>query len=152
MRRVPVALLFLLALIVSLAPSATGAGGGVVISQVYGGGGNAGATYANDFLELFNPGASSVDLSGWTIQYATSAGTSWQATPLTGSIGAGRYYLVQLASTAAVGAALPTMAAPTTQTIHQLFFILFSYSSLLRFYSQLNWVTSFSPPARSQLL
>lgn len=117
MRRVPVALLFLLALIVSLAPSATGAGGGVVISQVYGGGGNAGATYANDFVELFNPGASSVDLTGWTIQYATSAGTSWQATPLTGSIGAGRYYLVQLASTAAVGAALPTPDATGTTNL-----------------------------------
>ena len=27
----------------------------VVISQVYGGGGNAGATLTNDFIELFNP-------------------------------------------------------------------------------------------------
>jgi hypothetical protein len=117
MRRVPVPLLFLLALIVSLAPSATGAGSGIVVSQVYGGGGNAGATYANDFVELFNPGSSSVDVSGWTIQYATSAGTSWQTTPLAGSIGAGRYYLVQLASTAAVGAALPTPDATGTTNL-----------------------------------
>ncbi len=31
---------------------------GVVISQVYGGGGNSGATLKNDFIELFNAGAS----------------------------------------------------------------------------------------------
>jgi lamin tail-like protein len=117
MRRVPVALLFLLALIVALAPAATGAGSGVVISQVYGGGGNSGATYANDFVELFNPGSSTVDVSGWTIQYATSAGTSWQATPLSGSIAAGHYYLVQLASTAAVGSALPTPDATGTTNL-----------------------------------
>ncbi|MEQ1530867.1 MAG: hypothetical protein ABL925_16240, partial [Methylococcales bacterium] len=28
----------------------------IVISQVYGGGGNTGATYKNDFIELFNRG------------------------------------------------------------------------------------------------
>src|SRR6476661_1608351 len=54
MRRVPVALLILLAFIASLAPSAVGASPGVVLSQVYAGGGNAGATYTNDFVELFN--------------------------------------------------------------------------------------------------
>ena len=29
----------------------------IVISQVYGGGGNAGATYTNDFIELYNRGS-----------------------------------------------------------------------------------------------
>ncbi len=95
-------------------PFARGATANVVVSQVYGGGGNAGATYANDFVELLNRGSSAVDVTGWTIQYASSTATSWQATPLTGSIQPGRYYLVQLASTAAVGAALP--AAETTGT------------------------------------
>jgi hypothetical protein len=117
MRRVPVVLLFLLALIASLVPAATGAGAGPVISQVYGGGGNAGAAYANDFVELFNPGTVNVDLTGWTLQYATSAGTTWQATPLSGSIAPGRYYLVQLASTAAVGAALPAPDATGTTNL-----------------------------------
>jgi hypothetical protein len=46
------------------------------ISQVYGGGGNAGATYKNDFIEIFR-GDTSVDVSAWSVQYA-SAGTSWQ--------------------------------------------------------------------------
>ena len=40
------------------------------------------------------------------VQYASAASTSWSATPLSGSIQPGRHYLVQLASTAAVGAAL----------------------------------------------
>src|SRR5688572_27534580 len=56
----------------------------VVISQVYGGGGNAGASLTHDFVELFNAGAVSVSLTGWSLQYATSAGTSWQSTALTG--------------------------------------------------------------------
>jgi hypothetical protein len=40
----------------------------VVISQVYGGGGNSGATLKNDFIELFNLGTSAVDLTGWSVQ------------------------------------------------------------------------------------
>ena len=75
----------------------------MVVSQVYGGGGNSGATYANDFVELFNRGATAVDLGTWSIQYASATGTSWQVTPLTGSVQPGKYFLVQLASAAAVG-------------------------------------------------
>ena len=48
----------------------------VVISQVYGGGGNTGAPYRNDFIELFNAGNSTVSLAGWSVQYASSSGTS----------------------------------------------------------------------------
>ena len=55
------------------------------VSQVYGGGGNAGATYTNDFIELFNAGAGSINLSGWSVQYASATGTSWQVTNLSGS-------------------------------------------------------------------
>ncbi len=67
----------------------------LVVSEVYGGGGNSGATYTNDFIELHNPTASSVSVAGWSVQYASSAGTSWAVTPLTGSIPAGGRYLVQ---------------------------------------------------------
>jgi hypothetical protein len=81
---------------------------GVVISQVFAGGGNAGAPFTNDYVELFNGGASSVDLSGWTIQYASAASTSWQATPLSGTLAPGRYVLVQLASGGTAGVALAT--------------------------------------------
>ncbi len=47
----------------------------VVISQVYGGGGNSGGIYKNDFVELFNMTANPIDISGWTIQYGSAAGT-----------------------------------------------------------------------------
>jgi beta-lactamase superfamily II metal-dependent hydrolase len=80
----------------------------VVISQVYGGGGNGGATYRNDFIELFNPTGGTVSLTGWSVQYASATGSSWQVTNLTGSIAPGHYYLVQESSNAAVGAVLPT--------------------------------------------
>ena len=70
----------------------------IVISQVYGGGGNSGATYKNDFVELYNRGAAAVSVDGWTIQYASSAGSTWQKTTLSGLIQPGRYYLVQEAA------------------------------------------------------
>ena len=36
----------------------------LVISQVYGGGGNSGSKYKNDFIEIFNRGTTAVSLSG----------------------------------------------------------------------------------------
>lgn len=67
----------------------------IVISQIYGGGGNSGAALKNDYIELFNRGNTTVILSGWTVQYASASGTAWDSTPLTGSIAPGHYYLVQ---------------------------------------------------------
>jgi hypothetical protein len=46
----------------------------VVISQVYGAGGNGGAIYQNDFVELFNRSSSPVSLAGWSVQYGSSTG------------------------------------------------------------------------------
>ena len=84
------------AVVLALTGAATGAGSpSVVISQVYGGGGNSGATYKNDFVELFNRGSTTVSLTGWSVQYAAAAGTTWSRTDLTGSIAPGHYYLVQ---------------------------------------------------------
>src|SRR6185312_10311499 len=40
--------------------------GEVVISEVYGGGGNAGATFKNDFIELYNRTDHSITLDGWS--------------------------------------------------------------------------------------
>jgi hypothetical protein len=94
----------------------TNSSSSVVISQVYGGGGNAGATYTNDYVELFNRSNATVDISGWTIQYASASGDFNNfATLGTGlSIAPGKYFLVQLASNAAVGVALPTPDAMFT--------------------------------------
>ena len=81
----------------------------IVISQVYGGGGNAGAPFTHDFIELFNQGATTVSLAGWSVQYASSNGNTWQVTSLSGSIEPGGYYLVQEAQgTSGSGSPLPT--------------------------------------------
>jgi DNA/RNA endonuclease G (NUC1) len=80
----------------------------IVISQVYGGGGNAGAQWTNDYIELFNRGSSPVNVTGWSVQYASAAGTSWQVTTLSGTIAPGKYYLVQEAAGAATPMPLPT--------------------------------------------
>jgi predicted extracellular nuclease len=79
----------------------------VVISQVYGGGGNSGATFKNDFIELYNRGSAAVNLTGWTVQYASSTGTSWQVTTLSGTISPGKYYLVQEAAGSGGSVSLP---------------------------------------------
>jgi hypothetical protein len=119
MSRVAVLVLLVLAVAggVLAVPAARSASPDVVVSQVYSGGGNAGASFQNDFVELFNRGSTAIDVAGWTIQYASASGSSWQSTPLTGSIAPGRHYLVQLASAAAVGAVLPTPDAIGTTNL-----------------------------------
>ena len=69
--------------------------GDAVISQVYGGGGNSGSVFTNDFIEIFNPGPDPVNLAGWSVQYGSSAGTTWSVTALAGTVAPGRYHLVQ---------------------------------------------------------
>jgi predicted extracellular nuclease len=91
----------------------------VVISQVYGGGGNAGATLTHDFIELFNPGTAPVSLAGWSVQYAPSTGIgTWQVTPLSGTIAAGGYYLVQEAAGSGGTTVLPAPDARGTISIN----------------------------------
>jgi hypothetical protein len=81
----------------------------VVISQVYGGGGNSGAIYTNDFIEIFNRGSVAQDLTGWSVQYASAAGTTWAVQPLTAfTLQPGQYYLIQCAAGTNTFAALPT--------------------------------------------
>ncbi|QNE22485.1 nuclease [Kribbella qitaiheensis] len=80
----------------------------VVITEVYGGGGNSGAPYTNDFIELTNNSSSPVDVTGWSLQYASSAGVSWtNKINLTGTIAPGGAYLAQGASGGANGLPLP---------------------------------------------
>ena len=86
----------------------------VVVSQVYGGGGNSGSTYTHDFIELHNRGAAAVDLTGWSVQYAAAAGTLWQVTVLSGAIAPGGYYLIQEAQGAGGSLGLPTPDATGT--------------------------------------
>lgn len=87
----------------------------IVISQVYGGGGNTGATFTHDFIELFNRGSQPVSLAGWSLQYASASGSSnFGATPtlitelpdLT--LDPGQYLLVQQARGSGGTRPLPT--------------------------------------------
>jgi hypothetical protein len=95
----------------------------ITISQIYGGGGNASATYSADFVELFNRSTSAVDVTNWTIQYqpaATTSGAAWAINRIcptgTCSIAPGHYYLVQLGSGGSTGAALSPDATPASAT------------------------------------
>ena len=86
----------------------------IVISQVYGGGGNTGAPYTHDFVELFNRSNMPVALDMLSLQYTSATGTgSFGATaqqlstfPSGASLQPGRYYLVQL-SGGSIGTTLP---------------------------------------------
>jgi hypothetical protein len=83
---------------------------GVVISALYGAGGNTGATWQYDFVELFNRGTTSVSLSGMSLQYASSGGTSWSKHALANTtLAPGQHWLVQLQGGSA-GSALPLTA------------------------------------------
>ena len=119
-RRGSLSVLLVLGILASLIiPSASAAAPSVVfdraplandlrISQVYGGGGNSGATYTHDFIEVFNAGSSTLSLAGYSVQYASTAGTTWQVTNLSGSLGPGQYYLIQEAQGAGGTTPLPT--------------------------------------------
>ncbi|HCY89992.1 MAG TPA: hypothetical protein DHV17_07010 [Chitinophagaceae bacterium] len=106
-------LLFVLASLVSYSQSTT-----LVISQVYGAGGNAGAPLNADYVELHNISGVSQSLAGLSIQYASATNTNWtgvSALPSV-SIPAGGYFLIQMSSTGTNGSPLPTVdyqAAPT---------------------------------------
>ncbi|HRO28400.1 MAG TPA: lamin tail domain-containing protein, partial [Luteimonas sp.] len=91
-----------------------------MVSQVYGGGGNSGAPFNQDFVELFNRGGESVSLSGLSVQYASATGTgnlgagSGQIVVLPATtLQPGQYFLVALA-TGANGGPLPAPDATGT--------------------------------------
>jgi len=89
----------------------------IVINQVYGGGGNSGAQYSNDFIELYNNETSPVNLAGWSVQYTSAGGTgSWIVSPLSGTIPANGFFLIQLAAGATPSGSLPTPDVTATGT------------------------------------
>ncbi|HWO62355.1 MAG TPA: lamin tail domain-containing protein, partial [Umezawaea sp.] len=88
-----------------------------LIAEVYGGGGNSGATLTQDFVELANKGAAAVAVDGWSVQYlpaSASASSTWQTTPLAGSIAAGGRFLVGEAKGTGGTVELPTTDATGT--------------------------------------
>lgn len=92
---------------VATTPDSSRAVNHLVISQVYGGGGSGSSAVKNDFIELHNPTDATISVSGLSVQYTSSAGTTWQVTALDGGIPPGGYYLVQEGG-GATGANLPS--------------------------------------------
>jgi cytochrome c551/c552 len=80
----------------------------VVLSQVYGGGGNTGATFKSDFVELHNRTNVPQSIAGWAIQYASSAGTSWGVAviPVGTTIAPGEHMLFALTPPGTFGASI----------------------------------------------
>jgi uncharacterized protein (TIGR03437 family) len=86
----------------------------VVVAQIFGGGGNAGSPFRNDFIEIFNAGNTPVNLAGWSVQYASATASTWSSTPLSAvTLSPGQRYLIQQAG-GSNGAALPAPDATGT--------------------------------------
>ena len=85
----------------------------VVISQIYGGGGNSGSVLKNDFIELLNASHAAVDLIGFSVQYTSTTGTGvWQVTDLSPvTLQPGQYYLIQESAGGGGVADLPAVDA-----------------------------------------
>jgi hypothetical protein len=93
---------------------ASSAGAQVKISQVYGAGGNLAAPMTNDYIEIYNAGSAAQSLAGWSIQYSSAAGTTWQTTALGAvTLNPGQYLLVQQAiGTSVVAGQAPGLPTP----------------------------------------
>jgi hypothetical protein len=84
---------------------------GLVIAEVYGGGGNTGALFTHDYVVLFNRGTQAAGLGGLVLQYASATGAFGSQyinlPPVT--VQPGQYFLIQLSpGTTGAGAPLPT--------------------------------------------
>lgn len=91
----------------------------IVINEVYGGGGNSGATLKNDFVELINSGSSIVTLTGATLQYASATGTFNQYHTLPDiTLNPGQTYLIQEAVGSGGTVDLPTPDYVSTTVIN----------------------------------
>ncbi|MCL1850803.1 MAG: chitobiase/beta-hexosaminidase C-terminal domain-containing protein, partial [Bacteroidetes bacterium] len=76
----------------------------IVISGLYGGGGNSGAPYKNDYIELYNTTNAAINLEGYTLYYASATGTSSGnygtafTFPAGATIGANKFALIKAAA------------------------------------------------------
>lgn len=85
----------------------------IVISQVYGAGGNSGATLSNDYVELFNLSSSPQSLNGLSLQYGSSSGNFASSGPNlfvlpNVTLQPGQYFLFAGNSGGANGSPIPT--------------------------------------------
>ena len=90
-------------------PAASAASSTLVISQAYGGGGNSGATFKKDFIEVFNLSSAPISLNGYSVQYASSTGGFSGLTTLPNiTLQPGHYFLIEEAAGAGGTVDLPT--------------------------------------------
>ena len=97
--------------------AALGTGDALVISQIYGGGGNVGAPYTADYVELFNRGNASVSLAGASLQYGSATSSTYGAVVALPdfTLEAGKHFLVRFGSPSnPVGVDLPVAADATS--------------------------------------
>ena len=90
----------------------------VVISQVYGGGGNDGSGFNADFAVLFNRSSSPVNLTGWSFQSArvSDVGFDNRIVNLSGIIGPGEYRLIIANQPSATGAVVDVFENGASRT------------------------------------
>ncbi|WP_205473540.1 ExeM/NucH family extracellular endonuclease [Nocardioides sp. SYSU D00038] len=88
----------------------------LVITEVYLNGGSAGATYANKFVELYNPTAAPIPLTGLSVQYRSPTGTGNAngKADLSGDLAPGDYYVIKGGSNGAVGGEVPNVDQTAT--------------------------------------
>ncbi|MCP1412543.1 ExeM/NucH family extracellular endonuclease [Paenarthrobacter sp. A20] len=103
-------------------PSAPAGTSPVVINEAYLSGGSSGAAFKNKFVELYYSSDEPVSLAGWSLQYRSGTATAAPTgiTPLTGSIPAKGYFLVQGATNSGTSTApaLPTADVQATGTLN----------------------------------
>jgi hypothetical protein len=91
---------------------ASQASAAIVINEIYSGGGNASATFNQDFVELYNNGATAVDISGYSLQYLSGNSTAnFAVCTITATdtvIEPGTYFLISTSAVGAIGNPLPT--------------------------------------------
>jgi endonuclease/exonuclease/phosphatase family metal-dependent hydrolase len=88
----------------------------IVINQIFGAGGNSGSSLNADFIELYNLTSSAINISGYSIQYASSGGTTATVNllPSGASIPAHGYYTAAATPSATVGACFAEDAVVST--------------------------------------
>src|SRR4029078_5939401 len=68
------------------------------------------------FIDLSTRAPPAVNLAGWSVQYTSAAGITWQTTPLSGTLQPNQYYLVQ--ESAGAGGTQPLPAPDASGTIN----------------------------------
>src|ERR1041385_5281581 len=91
----------------------------LVISQIYLGTGVSNFEPQNQYVELFNPGTATVNLTTFSLQYAPEAVVPWQAFPLSGNIAPGQYYLIRLTGVSSGNVPLPQADLTINLTLPQ---------------------------------